>query len=405
MIAVVPSYSPRVQLTQQQIDELRAQIERGFQDLPGVRIRPTQDTAETLSFLSGGSSTEASIRNYLKKAKDVTALIRFTPVKLSDGGNPTVSVRMRAITLKFSCSGVVDMRLPLLGKTLQDVDGVFESFARAFYSRNRATTVVAPAFRHRKGEQSECNILLQNRLVAALTSLRPAAINGRPATIRREPPNRPPNAKPDRGLVIIEGTYFYRRDPGKKGTRLWISLGAHRGGDILEQMPEVEVRKPHCNPLPLDFFQIIRNGAKSNKGKLNVFTKGQFRVDDDAVITVFSFTSRPVYCWYINPERTAYILTPNPRQQGRLTTEREITREFPRDFGLPPQRFSQVSNDMFGCFLPPRDISATEAHKRWMSLWGAKELSEAQIFEMLDRMRAIPGMVEDYADIVIINKK
>lgn len=426
-VAIVADPTGRKIVSQPQVDAIADAIAGALSTDKTIRVKPLSEYSALAEFLSAANADDATFQDFLETNRDVDVLIRFRPLGLGnpEGGQIRVNVRLKAFTVNAACSEVERASLVLRADELRDVSAVLEDYAIKLLEDVPTQAFLVAPFRGRGG-RSLCDDELRDRMIAALGRARMplARGNSRPArmaagAIDADPNQRQATSVPHQqdapvagdaaGTTRVTGSYAAIDDASTRFGLLDLKVRGVRDGQIVLQTDTRRVISP-CDPTPFDFFREIKADAHTDAGKLYI-SPGKtppFRVGDAAVFKIFTRSEQPLYCWYLSPERFAYILTPNPRAGGNMRGGRGRTLTFPDDFGMRRSDLplGTASADLFGCFQPPYDISADDVHDQWTESWfgsgpSVVRVDEPEILKLLQAMREIPGMLEAYLDVII----
>lgn len=421
-------------VTAEQLEDLRFQTEQLLNKIERVRLIPLREP-EVFEFMASKGATDEELRRSTHDTKaNVDLLVLMNPrTNLDEGQSVEVALRMISVSDGVSaCSESRRITLAMKKSGPIDIDAVLEGFASDLYGRISGRDVGRIVVnRFSTGQYAtECDDALRWRMVSALQRESPpdlgqrqpdiVASNGETLAVRSSGTEKDGGAEANSEDIELLGVYLSSPGPRPRfagqrhHARVSISAKARRSGrngaTEIYSIAGIEVFLS-CNPQPRDFFDQIRLGQNVEKDKLQLYpVEKNPRVGDPVRFRIWSHTAETLYCWYINPERTAYILTPHPGAFGTKSQRTDVTREFPSSFrNIREQTFGSPSKDMFGCFLPPGDITDTEPHNAWMaaSIWnsppdsGPQLLDEAKISELLRMMRSIPGIAEDYTSFVV----
>src|SRR5208337_4426369 len=155
------------------------------------------------------------------------------------------------------------------------------------------------------------------------------------------------------------------------------------------------------------FLDRVEKEARLDRARLEVSaSKPFFNETDPLDIRFAAGEPRALYCWVLDSDVTAAVFLPiRGIEATRMLMPGE--RHYPSGFGLDEVRLDEPRVNLIDCFaartrLPP------ELDARWLEAAPSKEtdynpepLSAPDVLELLNKMRALPGIVEGTARLVV----
>ncbi|KQP40083.1 hypothetical protein ASF49_21415 [Methylobacterium sp. Leaf104] len=405
-LAVVGVEPGQTVLSREQAEEVRLAAETRLQATGRVRLAAAADVVRIKALREGttglsGAEAEAQIRDAF--AGDASV---FLVEPRRAGG--TVAFRLQAITRSAACKATSEpVIVPVrIGPGVADVDAVMEQAVRAFAQAAPQAGAVEICPFVAEGGHSTCAGVLTDRLAIALDAEARSAnrvLKGARLDIRRRPPGTACE-----GPVTARGRFLQDRDAGG-APRAWMELEFRRDGAILAPTGRrrIGVEGLGCDPTPRPFLDHLAATARTDGGRLAVsatatpYTAGQrleMRIDSKA--------RQNLYCWVVAPDETAYVVLP---VRGNAASAAPLTagdvRRYPRGYGLDEIVAGEPFENLFTCFgveggLPP------ELAARWLAAAPGTDsdatlLSPTDVLDLVDRIRATPGVTEAAARIVV----
>lgn len=392
----------------------------------GVRTGLSHDAAKLIGLTV--ASGEAGVREAERieaGARAAGEILLWPEVRLVAEGR--VRLTLVAMRPTPACKTVLqtEVEMATVSGTI-DVRRLMASVARRTLADSEsasAETIVLLPFRSAPNTYGDCDDLVRAHLLEAFNLELDTGIGAinRAANERRlrvDARAATPSSEVPEGAIVIGGSWGLTEaergapsaangasDGDAQAPRLWVSLEVRRGNVVMHARQRLAVAGLSCSARTESFTRTIEARAKMDRRTLWVhLDQPFFRVGVDRLkVKLTSARERDarfaIYCWYLADDASAYILVPNPSMPESGEISGHKTRVFPDDFGIPPQRLTSASNDLFHCFASERPIDE-DLHRKWLSLFGAAgtgpngEIEEEVIVELLARMRAEPGIVE-----------
>lgn len=404
-LAVVGVEPGQTALSREQAEEVRLAIESGLQATGRVRLAAAADVVRIKALREGttglsGAEAEAQIRSAF--AGDASVFL-VAPAR----AGATASVRIQAITRTAACKATSEpLVLPIrAGPGLSDIDAVLERAVKRLADATPNATTVSVCPFSADGGHSSCAGALTDRLVIALDAEARSAnriLKGGRLEVRRLGPGTACPMEP--GTLSARGRFSHERDGSS-----WMDVTFLRDGAVVAPTGRRRIATEGlgCDPTPRPFLDHVAATARSDGGRLSVsaaatpFGRGQ-RLE----MRIESKARQSLYCWVVAPDETAFVALPvrgNPTSQVPLLPGDD--RRYPRGYGLEEIVAGEPFENLFSCFgveggLPP------ELQARWLAAApaadaGAALLQGADVLDLLERIRAVPGVTEATARVVV----
>jgi hypothetical protein len=401
-LAVVGVEPGQTALSREQAEEVRLAVESRLGATGRVRLAPAADVVRVKALREGttglsGAEAEAQIRAAF--AGDASVFL-VEPRRAGE----TAALRLQAITRTAACKATSEpVIVPVrVGAGVADVDAVMEGAVRAFAQAapNAGAVAVCPFVA--EGGHSTCAGALTDRLVIALDAEARAAnriLRGARLDVRREPPGTA-----CAGPVTARGRFLADRD-----RQTWMELEFARDGAVLAPTGRrrIGIEGLGCDPTPRPFLDHVAASARTDAGRLAVApTATPFAAGQRMELRIESRARQSLYCWVVAPDETAFVALPvrgNPASLQPLKAGE--ARAYPRGYGLDEIVAGAPFENLFSCFgveggLPP-DLAA-----RWLAAAPGADgeaalLRPPDVLDLLDRIRAVPGVTEATARIVV----
>lgn len=403
VIGVEPGQSA---LSREQAEEVRLAVESRLQATGRVRLAAAADVVRIKALREGttgvsGAEAEAQIRGAFSGEASVFLV---EPRRAGE----SAALRLQAITRTAACKATSEpLILPIrVGAGVSDVDAVMEGAVRALgqAAPNARAIEVCPFVA--EGGHTSCAGALTDRLLIALDAEARSAnriLKGARLDVRRRPPGTAcaPGAE---GGLTASGRFRTERD----GTST-VEVEFGRDGAVLAPTGRRRIGTEGlgCDPTPRPFLDHLAASARTDGGRLAVsavaapFTRGQ-RLE----MRIESKARQNLYCWVVAPDETAFVALP---VRGNAATAAPLgpgdTRRYPRGYGLEEIVAAEPFENLFACFgveggLPP------ELETRWRAAAPGPEgdaalLQPPEVLDLLDKIRATPGLTEASARIVV----
>jgi len=389
-------------LARTQADEARLAVESRLQSEGRVRLAASADVVriksvrESLNLQKPGEA-EAQIR----AAFDGDASIFFVdPVLEADKAR----FRLQAITRSGGCKATSEpIEVAIRTKPgLVDIDQVMrsavEGLMRAAPGLDRVE--ICP-FAATSGH-SACSGALGERLLLALDAESHAdnrLIRSQPLEVRKATPGQCAAA----GAAVTSRGRFTRDRDGQS----WMELEFRRGDAVLAPTgrKRIAVESLGCDPAVRPFLDHVAATAGSDRARLALlpaaspFARGR-RLD----MRIEGTPGMRLACWVLAPDGTASVVLPVRGDEERSVL-RAAAQSYPYEFGLNDIVLDGAFENLFACFGTEAGLPAG-LRERWLQAApsareDAATLQPDEVLDLLDKLRAVPGVVEASAPIVV----
>ncbi len=253
-----------------------------------------------------------------------------------------------------------------------------------------------------EGGHSTCAGALTDRLLIALDAEARSAnrvLKGARLDVRRRPPGTACT-----GTLTARGRFLVDRD-----RRAWMELEFNRDGAVLAPTGRRRIGTEGlgCDPTPRPFLDHLAATARTDAGRLAVAaTATPFAAGQRLELRIESRARQSLYCWVLASDETAFVALPVRGNAASLTPLKPgEARVYPRGFGLDEIVAGEPFENLFACFgveggLPP------ELAARWLAAAPSAEaearlLQPPEVLDLMDRIRATPGVTEATARIMV----
>lgn len=401
-LAVVGFDAGQQVLSRTQADEVRLAIESRLQNEGRVRLAASSDVVriktlrDSLNLQKPGEA-EAQIR----RAFDGDASVFFTvPARQDD----KASFRLQAIASAGDCKatsepveiairtrpGVVDID-QVMGKAVENLVRAAPELRRVDICPFAATS-----------GYSACSAALGERLLLALDAESRSddrVLRARPLEIRKAAPGQ---CGAGGAEVTTRGRFARDRDG-----QSWMELEFRRGDAVLalSGRNRIPVEGLGCDPAVRPFLEHVSATAGSDRVRLALlpaaspFAKGR-RLD----VRIEGKTGTRLSCWVLAPDGTASVVLPVRGEEGRSVL-RTGGQSYPYDFGLNDIVLDAAFENLFACFGTEAELPAA-LRERWLkaapsAAEDAATLSPDEVLDLIEKLRAVPDVVEANAPIVV----
>ncbi|SFC02202.1 hypothetical protein SAMN05428997_103321 [Bosea sp. CRIB-10] len=401
-LAVVGFDAGQQILSGKQADEVRLAIESRLQSEGRVRLAASADVVriktlrDSLNLHKPGEA-EAQIR----KAFDGDASVFFTePARQED----KASFRLQAIARTGDCKATSEpVEIAIRTKPgVVDVDQVMskavENLVRAAPDLKRVD--ICP-FSAASG-YSACSAALGERLLLALDAESRSddrILRARPLDLRKATPGQ---CAASSDAVTTRGRFEQDRNG-----QSWMELEFRRGDAVLAPTGRnrIPVEGLGCDPAVRPFLEHVAATAGSDRARLALlpaaspFAKGR-RLD----VRIEGKAGMRLYCWVLDSDGTASVVLPVRGEEGKSVL-RAGSQSYPYDFGLTDIVLDAAFENLFACFGTEADLPAA-LRQRWLKAApsandDAAILQPDEVLDLIERLRAVPGMVEATAPIIV----
>ncbi|MCV9941191.1 hypothetical protein OIU35_33000 [Boseaceae bacterium BT-24-1] len=402
LLAVVGFDAGQQVLSRTQADEVRLAIESRLQSEGRIRLAASGDVVriktlrDSLNLQKPGEA-EAQIR----KAFDGDASVFFTePARQED----RASFRLQAITKAGDCKATSEP-VEIAIRTRPGVVDIDQVMSRAV--ENLVST--APGLRRvdicpfaAASGYSACSAALEERLLLALDAEARSddrVLRSRPLEIRKAAPGQ--CAAP--GSEVTARGRFSRDRDGMS----WMELEFRRGDAVLAPTGRnrIPVEGLGCDPAVRPFLEHVAATAGSDRARLALlpaaspFAKGR-RLD----IRIEGKAGTRLSCWVLASDGTASVVLPVRGEEARSVL-RAGGQSYPYDFGLNDIVLDTAFENLFACFGTEAELPGA-LRERWLKAApsaseDAATLQPDEVLDLIERLRAVSGVVEATAPIVV----
>lgn len=401
-LAVVGVEPGQTALSREQAEEVRLTVENRLQATGRVKLAASADVVRIKALREGttglsGAQAEAQIREAF--AGDASVFL-VGPQRAGE----TAAFRLQAITSSAACKATSEpMTVPIrVGAGVDDVDAVMQGAVKAFgqSAANVSAIDVCPFVA--EGGHATCAGALTDRLMIALDAEARSPnriLRGNRLDIRRQPPGTA-----CAGPVTARGRFHFDQQ-----RQSWMDLEFRRDGAVIAPTGRrrIGIEGLGCDPTPRPFLDHLAATARTDGGRLTVAaTAAAFSAGQRLEMRIESRARQTLYCWVVAPDETAYVALPVRGNAASLAPlEAGESRRYPRGYGLDEIVAGEPFDNLFACFgvedgLPP------ELAERWLAAApaaqdDAKLLQPADVLDLLEKIRATPGVTEATARIVV----
>lgn len=390
-------------LSKDEADRLRIGVEAKLQRTNRVHISAARDVRKLRAlFEASGSVNTAGTRTLLSTAHSGDAAIFIIE---PERRGETIAFRLQALSSDARCKviskGLV-VSLPPAGA--ESAERILEAGLRQLLQTAPDTEALAACPVVTEAGYSGCARAVRDRLIATATEL--AASSNRILSGRRLKVVRPGPAACAAEAPFADATVrSVVRLSQDSGGGMWLALEFRRGAEIVSagKRTRVDLVPLGCDATVRPLLDHVRVTASRNPQRLDL-TAPPFRAGDRLNVRVELGEQAALYCMIIAPDQTAYVMLP-----ARASAEFPPGKySYPGDFGLSDVVLSGHFENLFHCFAPSSPLPAgleTLWQKTGPALGTPKLLDATGIRTLLDRMRALPGMDEATARIIVRETK
>lgn len=401
-LAVIGVEPGQTALSREQAEEVRLAVESRLQATGRVRLAPAADVVRIKGLREGttglsGAEAEAQIRAAFSGDASVFLV---EPRRAGE----TAALRLQAITRNAACKATSEpLILPIrVGAGVADIDAVMESAVKALAGAapNAGTVEVCPFVA--EGGHSTCAGALTDRLVIALDAEARAPnriLKGARLDVRRTPPGTA-----CAGALTARGRFL--TDQNRQS---FMELEFQRDGAVLAPTGRrrIGIEGLGCDPTPRPFLDHLAATARTDAGRLTVAaTATPFSAGQRLEMRIEAHARQNLYCWVVAPDETAFVALPvRDNAASAAALKPGEAKRYPRGYGLDEIVAGEPFENLFACFgveggLPP------ELAARWLAAapgadGEAKLLQPPDVLDLLDKIRATPGVTEATARIVV----
>jgi len=402
-LAVVGFDAGQQVLSRTQADEVRLAIESRLQSEGRVRLAASADVVriktlrDSLNLQKPGEAEGAQIR----RAFDGDASVFFTePARQED----KASFRLQAIAKAGDCK-VTSEPIEIAIRTKPGVVDVDQAMSRAVENLVRAAPELKRVdicpFSAASG-YSACSAALEERLLLTLDAESRSddrVLRSRPLEIRKAAPGQ---CAASSDAVTTRGRFEQDRNG-----QSWMELEFRRGDAVLalSGRSRIPVEGLGCDPAVRPFLEYVAATAGSDRVRLALlpaaspFARGR-RLD----VRIEGKAGTKLYCWVLDSDGTASVVLPVRGEEGRSVL-RAGGQSYPYDFGLNDVVLDAAFDNLFACFGTETELPAA-LRRRWLKAApsandDAAILQPDEVLDLIEKLRAVPGVVEATAPIVV----
>lgn len=405
-LAVIGVEPGQTALSREQAEEVRLAVESRLQATGRVRLAAAADVVRIKALREGttglsGPEAEAQIRQAF--AGDASVFL-VEPRRAGE----TAALRLQAITRSAACKATSEpMIVPIrVGAGVADVDAVMEGAVKALGQAAPSASAIEVCPFVAEGGHSTCAGVLTDRLLIALDAEARSAnriLKGARLDVRRRPPGTACT-----GPLTARGRFLPEQGPGRD-RQAWLELEFERDGAVLAPTGRrrIGIGGLGCDPTPRPFLDHLAATARTDGGRLTVAaTATPFAAGQRLEMRIESRAQQALYCWVVAPDETAFVALPVRGNAASLAPLKAgEAQRYPRGYGLDEIVAGAPFENLFACFgveggLPP-DLAG-----RWLAAAPgadaeAKLLQPPEVLDLLEKIRATPGVTEAAARIVV----
>lgn len=401
-LAVVGVEPGQTALSREQAEESRLAVESRLQATGRVKLAASADVVRIKALREGttglsGAEAESQIREAFSGDASVFLV---EPRRAGE----TAAFRLQAISRNAACKAtsepmIVSIRV---GAGVSDVDAVMQGAVTAFgqAAPNVGAIEVCPFVA--EGGHSTCAGALTDRLMIALDAEARSpnrVLKGNRLDVRRRPAGTACS-----GPVTARGRFSTDQQ-----RQSWMELEFQRDGAVIAPTGRrrIGIEGLGCDPTPRPFLDHLAATARTDGGRLTLAaTATPFSSGQRLEMRIESRARQSLYCWVVAPDETAYVALPvRGNAMSLAPLQAGESRRYPRSYGLDEIVAGEPFENLFGCFgvedgLPP------ELAERWLAAapgadGEARLLQPPEVLDLLDKIRATPGVTEATARIVV----
>ncbi|AWB25299.1 hypothetical protein DA075_30715 [Methylobacterium currus] len=401
-LAVIGPEPGQTAWSREQAEEVRLAVESRLQGTGRVKLAAAADVVRVKALREGttglsGPEAEAQIRAAFSGDASVFLV---EPRRAGE----TATFRLQAITRAASCKATSEpLTVPMrVGAGVADIDAEMERAVKAFGQAAPNVSAVEVCPFEAEGGHSTCAGALTDRLLIALDAEARSAnriLKGARLAVRRRPPGTA-----CAGPVTARGRFLTDRE-----RRAWMELEFQRDGAVLAPTGRrrIGIEGLGCDPTPRPFLDHLAATARTDGGRLAVAaTATPFASGQRLELRIDSKARQNLYCWVVAPDETAFVALPvrgNAASLGPLGPG--DVRRYPRGYGLEEIVAGEPFENLFACFGIPGGLPP-ELAARWLSAapgieGEARLLPPPEVLDLVEKIRAVPGVTEATARIVV----
>lgn len=388
-------------LSPEEAEQVRVAVEKRLQETGRVTVASGSDVTRLKDLQEGttGLSAEAAEKQISDAFTGDVVVFPVGAARLKD----RASVSLQAITKASACEVTSDtLTFPIRDPGPRNVDAVMRDTVHRLFQRAPEARTVAVCPFTAAGGASTCSDRLTDRLLSALDAeagSRERMMRQATLDIRRL--GSGDTCQDARDAVTAHGSF------GQEAGQSWLDLSFNRAGSILAPTgrTRIDVASLGCDPAVRPFLDAVAAAARTDDNRLTVSPAApRFGRGDRLEVRIALKGSQNLYCWLLDSDGTGYVALPVQGQAGTLAPLAG-TRRYPFDFGLGEMVAGEAFDNLFDCFSLAGDLPA-DLQARWLASApsarsDAKLLGRAEVLDLLDRFRAVPGVAEATARLVV----
>lgn len=394
-LAVAGLPADQTALSDEEAEALRLAVEEALAATGRVRLAPARDVDRLRSLREGTTGLPAAEAEALiAEAHRGDAVIFVVGPARREA---SVAFRLQAISPDGACKVTgAGLEAPLAEGGSSNPDRAIGAALDALDEAAPRLSALTVCPVEAEGGHSACAGALTDRVVAL--AAREAA--------------SPERALAERRLAVSRGSVAECAAPGE-GARVtgrlgagdggtgWLDLEVRDGAAVLAALPRTPIALGPlgCDPAVRPFLDHVAATARLDRPVLDMGAP-PFASGARLEIRVELAEARPLYCWVLAPDETAFVALP----AGEDAVAGPGSLAYPESFGLGDVVLEGEWENLFHCFAPAEALPP-ELDAQWRALGPAggapRLLDRDEVLALLDAMRALPGVAEATARIVV----
>ncbi len=393
-LAVAGLPADQTALAEAEAEALRLEVEEALTATGRVRLAAARDVDRLRSLREGVAGLPAAEAEALiARAHEGDAVVFVVAPERREA---SVAFRLQAVTPDGACKVTgAALEAPLASGGRASPDRAIGAALDALDEAAPGLSALAVCPVVAEGGHSACAGALTDRVVA-LAAARAAS----PERILSERPLAVSRAGPAECAGPGEGARLTGRLGAGEGAAGWLDLEVRDGAAVVAALPRtrIDLAPLGCDPTSRPFLDHVAATARADRAALDM-AAAPFAQGARLEVQVELGEARPLYCWVLAPDETAFVALPVAADPvagpGRLA--------YPRDFGLPDVLLEGTWENLFHCFAPAAPLPPA-LDGRWRAAGpagGATLLGRDEVLDLLAAMRALPDVAEAAARIVV----
>ncbi len=394
VLAVAGVPPDQTALAEAEAEALRLDVEGALAATGRVRLAPAGDVNRLRALREGSTGLPAAEAEALiARAHQGDAVIFVVAPERREA---SVAFRLQAVTPDGACKVTSPaLEAPLAPGGSASPDRVIGAALDALDEAAPGLPALAVCPVVAEGGHSACAGALTDRVVA-LAAARAAS----PERVLAERPLAVSRAGPAECAGPGEGARVAGRLGADEESAGWLDLEVRDGARVIAALPRtrIDLGALGCDPTSRPFLDHVAATARADRAVLDMVAP-PFPQGARLEIEMELGAARPLYCWVLAPDETAFVALPVAADAvvgpGPLA--------YPASFGLPDVLLEGAWENLFHCFAlaepPPPALD-----ERWRAVGptgAAALLGRDEIMDLLATMRALPGVAEATARIVV----